>query len=112
MKNKAPMEIDFGRSPRWNCHDDDRDAAPESSSARRPTASSPKHNWIDRDAHFSDYDGDEDISQQHPSTVAPLAEGNFYSEGVQVRMRMRVRLHLQNMIEGMNLFESRCSIQR
>ena len=45
---------------------------------------SPQYNWIDdRDAHFSDYDGDEDISQQHPSTVAPLAEGNFYSEGVQ-----------------------------
>ena len=87
VKNKAPMEIDFGRSPRWNCHDDGLDAASESSATKRqPTKStlSPQYNWIDdRDAHFSDYDGDEDISQQHPSTVAPLAEGNFYSEGVQ-----------------------------
>ena len=26
VKNKAPMEIDFGRSPRWNCHDRDTDS--------------------------------------------------------------------------------------
>ena len=54
----------------------------------KPTVSSPKYNWIDNDAHFSDYDEDEDVSQQqqHPSTVAPRAEGNFYSEGVQVHI--------------------------
>ena len=79
VKNHAPMQVDFGRSPAWNCFDHRRDIAPKS-----PVREQPVSNWIENDAHFSDYDGDDDVSQQHPSTVAPLADRNLYSDDIQV----------------------------